>query len=72
MANAQGNWLGKGFLEVKESKLWWKENYELPAAQNLKVELEHALRFSGNEQALDALEGIVGVGFAVEEINNDE
>ena len=27
MANAQGNWLGKGFLEVKESKLWWKENY---------------------------------------------
>jgi gliding motility-associated lipoprotein GldH len=72
MANAQGNWLGKGFLEVKESKLWWKENYELPAAQNLKVELEHALRFSGNEQALDALEGIVGVGFAVEEINKDE
>ena len=29
MANAQGQWLGKGFLEVKESKLWWKENYEL-------------------------------------------
>lgn len=66
MANAQGKWLGKGFLEVKESKLWWKENYKLPKAENLNVQFEHALRFKGSERGLNSLEGIVGVGFAIE------
>ena len=72
MANAQGQWLGKGFLEVKESKLWWRENYQLPAVENISVELEHALRSNNSEQGLDNLEGIVGVGFAVEEIQEHE
>tara|TARA_B100001059_G_scaffold114378_2_gene114551 strand:- start:8264 stop:8755 length:492 start_codon:yes stop_codon:yes gene_type:complete len=72
MANAQGQWLGKGFLEVKESKLWWKENYELPTAEKLNVQLEHALRFNSSEQGTDPLLGIVGVGFAVEEILENE
>ena len=26
MASPEGKWLGEGFLEVKESKLWWKES----------------------------------------------
>ena len=72
MTNARGQWLGKGFLEVKESKLWWRENYQLPAVENISVELEHALRSNNSEQGLDNLEGIVGVGFAVEEIQEDE
>lgn len=72
MANPQGKWLGKGFLEVKESKLWWKENYELPRVKNLNVQLEHALRFNGSEQGTDPLEGIVSVGFAVEEKTENE
>lgn len=72
MANAHGQWLGKGFLEVKESKLWWKENYRLPSAENLNVQLEHALRSNGSEQAMDPLEGVVGVGFALEEIAKDD
>ena len=68
MADARGKWLGKGFLEVKESKLWWRENYQLPAVENINVQLEHALRSNNSEKGLDNLEGIVGVGFAVEEI----
>ncbi len=72
MADAQGQWLGKGFLEVKESKLWWRENYQLPAVENINVQLEHALRSYNSEKGLDTLEGIVGVGFAVEEIQDDE
>ena len=72
MADAQGKWLGKGFLEVKESKLWWRENYQLPKVGNINVQLEHALRSNNSEQGLDNLEGIVGVGFAVEEIQEDE
>ena len=72
MADPRGKWLGKGFLEVKESKLWWRENYQLPAVENINVQLEHALRSNNSEKGLDNLEGIVGVGFAVEEIQEDE
>ena len=72
MADARGKWLGQGFLEVKESKLWWKENYDLPTGGNLNVQLQHALRFNGSENGMDPLQGIVGVGFAVEEIKQDE
>ena len=72
MADARGQWLGKGFLEVKESKLWWRENYQLPKVENINVQLEHALRSNNSEQGLDNLEGIVGVGFAVEETQEDE
>ena len=72
MADPQGAWLGSGYMEVKESKLWWKENYELPVAENLKVELEHALRYNGSEAGMDPLEGIVSVGFAVEEMATNE
>jgi hypothetical protein len=44
----------------------------LPRAKNLNVQLEHALRFNGSEQGMDPLEGVVGIGFAVEEILEDE
>lgn len=72
MANPQGAWLGSGFLEVKESKLLWKENYQLPLVEDLNIELEHALRFNGSELGIDALEGIVSVGFGVEEQDINE
>ena len=55
--------VGKRILEAKESKLWWKENYELLKADNLYVKLEHALRFNGNERGMDTLQGILGAGF---------
>ena len=72
MANPQGAWLGSGFLEVKESKLWWKENYQLPQVENLIIELEHALRFNASENGMDPLEGVVSVGIGVEEMNSND
>lgn len=70
MADAEGNWLGSGFLELKESKLWWKENFEIPDKKILTAEIEHAVRFNGVEDGIDGLEGIVGVGLALEAISN--
>lgn len=66
MADAQGAWLGGGFLEVKESKLWWKENFEIPQGKPLTAEVQHAVRFNGAEDGIEGLEGIVGVGLALE------
>jgi gliding motility-associated lipoprotein GldH len=69
MADTKGNWLGSGFMELKESKLWWKENFEIPDEKKLTAEIEHAVRFNGDESEIDGLEGIVGVGLALEAIS---
>ena len=69
MADTKGNWLGSGFMELKESKLWWKEKFEIPDEKKLTAEIEHAVRFNGDEIGIDRLEGIVGVGFALEAIS---
>ena len=70
MADAEGNWLGSGFMELKESRLWWRENFEIPDKKNLTAEIEHAVRLNGAEDGIDGLEGIVGVGLALEAISN--
>tara|TARA_B100000941_G_scaffold179545_1_gene128692 strand:- start:558 stop:1040 length:483 start_codon:yes stop_codon:yes gene_type:complete len=70
MTDAKGNWLGSGFMELKESKLWWKENFEIPDKKPLTAEIEHAVRFNGAEDGIDVLKGIVGVGLAIEAISN--
>ena len=69
MADTKGNWLGSGFMELKESKLWWKENFEIPDEKKLTAEIEHAVRFNGDQIGIDGLEGIVGVGLALEAIS---
>ena len=70
MADAKGNWLGSGFMELKESRLWWRENFEIPDKKTLTAEIEHAVRFNGVEDGIDGLDGIVGVGLSLEAITN--
>ena len=70
MADAKGNWLGSGFMELKESRLWWRENFEIPDKKTLTAEIEHAVRFNGVEDGIDGLDGIVGVGLSLEAISN--
>lgn len=65
MATPEGAWIGKGFGEVKESVLWWKENLALKTKGPLTVEVEHAMRASGKAEGVAALEGIVAVGLGV-------
>ena len=65
MTDLQGKWLGKGFGEVKESVLWWKQNMVLKGAGPLSVELDHAMRNYGEARGIKALEGIVAVGLGI-------
>ena len=65
MANVDGSWLGKGFGEVKESVLWWKENLTLEAKGPLTVEVPHAMRNFRKEDGVAQLAGIVGVGLGI-------
>jgi len=63
MATPQGDWLGKGFGEVKESVLWWKENIQIETKGPVHVEVEHAMRTFGQAAGVTQLNGIVAVGF---------
>ena len=70
MAKPDGTWLGKGFTEVKESKLWWKERVFIPERKPLVVEISHAMRVRGDTKGISNLEGIVSVGLSIEALNN--
>jgi gliding motility-associated lipoprotein GldH len=65
MAKPDGEWLGTGF-DVKESKLWYKENVKFPSSGNYKVTVQQAVRKLGNVQGDQALDGITDVGITIE------
>lgn len=65
MADADGNLLGEGFSDIKESKLYYKENVRLPKGK-YKVSIRQAVRQNGKVSGVEKLEGITEVGFRIE------
>lgn len=65
MADADGNLLGEGFSDIKESKLYYKENVRFPKGK-YKVSIRQAVRQNGKVSGVEKLEGITEVGFRVE------
>ena len=70
MAAPNGQWLGTGFGDVKENKLWYKERVQFPESGKYKVSLQHAMRKNGNEKGIENLKGITDIGFRIEKILN--
>lgn len=67
MANPDGSWMGQGIGNIKESKLWYKENIRFFEEGIYKVKVNHAMRNNGEVEGVKNLEGIVDVGFTIEE-----
>lgn len=70
MAKPSGEWLGTGFGEVKESKLWYKENFQFPEAGEYTVNIQHAMRKRDSVTGIEKLEGLTEVGFRIENTTN--
>jgi gliding motility-associated lipoprotein GldH len=66
MADPQGKWLGTGFMEVKESKLWWQTDWTPPHEGPYFIEFSQRVRNNGSVQGVPFLEGIISVGVAIE------
>lgn len=66
MANAQGELLGDGFTDVKESKLWLKQGYIFPVKGTYKFTLEHAVRELGEVKGVEKLPGVSEIGLRIE------
>lgn len=67
MAAPDGKWLGTGFTEIKESKLWWKEGVVFPKARPLTISIAHAVRNNGVAEGVSKLKGIIAVGISIED-----
>lgn len=68
MAKPNGEWLGQGFTDLKESKLWYKEAVKFPDTGTYKVKILHAMRKNGNVEGVRSLQGITDVGISIESL----
>lgn len=64
MADPDGTLLGDGFTDIKESKLFYKENIKFRS--KYKVHIKQAVRENGKVPGVTALDGITEVGFRIE------
>jgi gliding motility-associated lipoprotein GldH len=66
MAEADGTLLGEGMTDIKESKLWYKEKQRFPKPGKYKINIQQAVRESGQVPGVQELEGVMEVGFRIE------
>lgn len=64
MANPDGSLMGDGFSDIKENKLFYKENVRFRG--KYKVNIKQAVRENGKVPGVTALDGITEVGFRIE------
>ncbi len=70
MAAPNGEWLGTGFSDVKENKLWYKEKVNFKEEGTYTITLQHAMRKNGDVDGVTSLEGITDIGFRIEYAQN--
>lgn len=68
MTKPNGEFLGTGFLDIKENKLWYKEEVVFSESGNYLVKIQHAMRENGQVAGVENLEGITDVGFRIEKV----
>lgn len=68
MTDPSGNWLGTGFTDLKENKLFYKENVVFSEIGAYKFNIQHATRSINDIQGKNPLEGITDVGLSIEKI----
>ena len=66
MSNPDGTLLGEGFTDVKDNKLFYKENLKFPNSGKYNIRVQQAVRKTGKIVGDKKLEGISAVGLRVE------
>tara|TARA_R110000868_G_scaffold97875_4_gene269265 strand:- start:3423 stop:4004 length:582 start_codon:yes stop_codon:yes gene_type:complete len=66
MADPSGKLLGTGLMDVKENKLWYKEDVVFKEAGEYTVNIQQAMRENGKVNGVVLLEGITDIGFRIE------
>lgn len=66
MADKTGDFLGKGFTDIKENKLFYKEEKVFPESGTYVFNIRHAMRKIGEVNVIPFLGGVQDVGFSIE------
>ena len=66
MTDAQGNWLGTGFTDVKENKLFYKENVVFKEKGDYNFSIQQVTRSINDVEGKKTLLGITDVGLSIE------
>lgn len=69
MANPDGTLMGEGFSDVKESKLWYQENFVFKKSGRYNISIIQAVRETGDVKGVEDLKGITDLGFRIEKTN---
>ncbi|QMU63288.1 MAG: gliding motility lipoprotein GldH [Flavobacteriaceae bacterium] len=66
MTDTKGNFLGAGFTEIKENKLFYKEQKVFPVPGEYHISIRQAMRKNGEITQIKKLEGVSDIGFRIE------
>jgi len=66
MAKPSGEFLGEGFSDIKENKLWYKEGVVFNESGEYKIKIQQAMRMNGEVNGIENLEGVIDIGFRIE------
>lgn len=66
MADNSGRYLGEGFTDIKENKLFYKEEKVFPISGKYTFNIRHAMRKNGAINSIPLLAGLQDVGFSIE------
>jgi len=69
MTDSYGHWLGAGFTDIKENKLFFKEKFRFPEIGIYEVIIQQAMRKRDELEGIQSLKGISDVGFRIEKTN---
>ncbi|PWG05651.1 gliding motility lipoprotein GldH [Polaribacter aquimarinus] len=69
MANETGEFLGSGYTEIKDNKLFYKEEKTFPVTGQYMFTVRHAMRKNGEVNPIGHLKGIQDVGFSIEKLD---
>tara|TARA_B100000427_G_scaffold298607_1_gene279722 strand:+ start:1364 stop:1849 length:486 start_codon:yes stop_codon:yes gene_type:complete len=71
MANIEGKLIGKELIGITENKLIHKEDLSLIEDLEYEIRIRHAMRVINKTEGIDLLEGILDVGYSIEEIKKE-
>lgn len=66
MTDITGRFLGEGFTEIKENKLFYKENKVFPISGKYMFNVRQSMRKNGEVNPIEFLKGVQDVGFSIE------
>ena len=72
ITDAFGNWLGQGWTDVRNNKLFFLENYQFPEKGMYQFQFYQAMRKRGSIEGFDELLGVTDVGLRIEKTQNKD